>query len=339
MTTNIHPAWDLRQDDIVIAFMGPPKAGKSFFISLLTDHPVRQARHWLWNITSAIEAIRVSRPKYGDRIVLVDVPSFDDIRRTDLEVLKMIGKWLKKTYERDIKLSGIIYLHRITDRRVGASPLKNLRMFGALCGDVTMTSVSMVTNMWQKVKPEVGAAREAELTATFWKPFIVNGASVERLVTNDSTAAWRIVEQCIQRGGGESLLLQEELVEFERNLGETAAGKTLHTMLLRALDNQKELLESLRVKIEESNDATLTKELRKECGEIEQEIIRTSEEAKKLDVSRQTLKRTILSAIGKSTGVVCSFFGGVKLALTSHPRSPSTVRDMSRTITDTMAKI
>jgi len=34
---------------------------------------------------------------YGSKIVLVDTPGFDDDKRSDIEILELIGDWLKKT--------------------------------------------------------------------------------------------------------------------------------------------------------------------------------------------------------------------------------------------------
>lgn len=95
--------------------MGPTGSGKSYvgdgrlyvlgaeacvsqFIDLLTGQPGRRAGNSLKSVTSQIQLTRVKHPKYGDRIVLVDTPGFDDTSRTDKQVLQMIGDWLQKTW-------------------------------------------------------------------------------------------------------------------------------------------------------------------------------------------------------------------------------------------------
>lgn len=45
-----------------------------------------------------VQVTRIKHPKYGDRIVLVDTPGFDDTTRSDMEILEIIGKWLTNTY-------------------------------------------------------------------------------------------------------------------------------------------------------------------------------------------------------------------------------------------------
>lgn len=44
-------------------------------------------------------------------IYLVDTPGFDDTNRSDTDVLKAIATWLTKSYAKDVRLNGILYLH------------------------------------------------------------------------------------------------------------------------------------------------------------------------------------------------------------------------------------
>ncbi len=71
-------------------------------------------------------------------ITLVDTPGFDDSERSDTEILTLIADWLQDSFEDRIFLSGIIYLHRISDIRMSGSSIKNLRMFRKLCGTENM---------------------------------------------------------------------------------------------------------------------------------------------------------------------------------------------------------
>ncbi|KAF9450922.1 hypothetical protein P691DRAFT_757794 [Macrolepiota fuliginosa MF-IS2] len=276
----------IQKDDIIIAFMGPTGAGKSYFIDLLTGQRGKRAGASLKSVTSQIQATRIKRSRWDDKIVLVDTPGFDDTTKSDMEILQMISDWLRKTYERDVKLTGLIYLHRITDNRMAGSPLKNLRMFGELCGDVAMNQVILVSTMWEKMRADIGAGREAELKDKFWKPLIERGSGVARLEKSDSTEeAWSIVEKLIkQKEEREAVLLQEELVELGIKLNETQAGKTLYTGLQRLLADQRESLRSLLAQVEKSDDPALTKELKKEYARIEDQFQKTFEEVKKLKI-------------------------------------------------------
>ena len=114
----------------------------------------------------------------GSSIYLVDTPGFDDTQRKDTDVLREIADFLNESYESQIHLSGIVYLHRISDTRLGGSGMRNLRMFKKLVGEDGLANVVFATTMWSML-PDLGAgyAREAELTQRndFWQYMISKG--------------------------------------------------------------------------------------------------------------------------------------------------------------------
>lgn len=111
----------------------------------------------------------------GQRVFLLDTPGFDDTNRSDTDVLKTISGDLARMYSKDIKLSGIIYLHRITDVRFSGSAQKNLSVFKKLCGDDFYPNVVLATTIWENLSnpglsTTVGDRRENELleTSEWW---------------------------------------------------------------------------------------------------------------------------------------------------------------------------
>ena len=86
-------------------------------------------------------------------VFFADTPGFDDTTRSDTDVLKNIVLWLGLMREQSIKLSGIIYLHRITDNRVGGLAWRNLRMLHSLVGADKMANVLLVSTRWEDVRP------------------------------------------------------------------------------------------------------------------------------------------------------------------------------------------
>ncbi|KAJ3553264.1 hypothetical protein NP233_g12685 [Leucocoprinus birnbaumii] len=257
--TVINGTKSVKQDDIVVAFLGPIGAGKSYFIDLLTGERDKRAGHSLRAVTKKIEATRVQHSSLPDRdIVLVDTPGFDDSTKSDMEILNMISEWLRKTYKSDIKLYGLIYLHRITDNRITDYPFKNLRMFGELCGEDAMTQVVLVTTMWEKVKEEVGKAREEELKAFYWKNLIDKGSNIDSLRQATPEEAWRVVL---------------EIINKRLNKG-TEAG--IRTEPGGKLEKQLETMKYLLAKAETSNDPQLTKEVKKEYDRVQKEYDKAS---------------------------------------------------------------
>ncbi|PPR07926.1 hypothetical protein CVT24_000906 [Panaeolus cyanescens] len=187
-----------RSDDIIIAVMGPTGVGKSNFIEKLTGMSKVETQgissQGLASFTSDIETIRIyGHPKYGSRIVLADTPGFDDTHRSDMEILVLISNWLKARYESGVLLSGIIYLHRISDNRMSGSPARNLKMFGKLCGDSGARRVAFITTMWDRAtEPEKLATyenRQNQLKA-YWAPMIDQGAQVGKF-DNTTDSAWQ----------------------------------------------------------------------------------------------------------------------------------------------------
>jgi hypothetical protein len=96
-------------------------------------------------------------------VYLINTPGCGDTNCSDTDVLKEIAFFLSQTYKHTIRLAGIIYLHRITDDRVGSSALRNLNMFKQLCGEDVYEHVVLVTIMWGNLTwPNLSKSRGVE---------------------------------------------------------------------------------------------------------------------------------------------------------------------------------
>ncbi|KAF9449530.1 hypothetical protein P691DRAFT_758999 [Macrolepiota fuliginosa MF-IS2] len=181
---------DSTRDDIIIAVLGPTGAGKSTFIEAATGYQ-GGVGHTLDSCTSEVTAVRVT---FMDeiRVVLVDTPGSDDTCRSDLDVLKLISRWLEKTYGDDVKLAGIIYLHRITDNRIACTPFRDLNKFLQLYGEGAFKKVIISTTMWQDSNEEVGGAQETKLVRNCWAEMIIRGSRTARFMNNQQSA-WNIL--------------------------------------------------------------------------------------------------------------------------------------------------
>ncbi|KAF9449507.1 hypothetical protein P691DRAFT_852465 [Macrolepiota fuliginosa MF-IS2] len=295
------PTEKLRSEDIIIAVMGPTGTGKSHFIDVLTrQKPGTRSGNELKSHTSEVQSTILEKYEGNQNLVLVDTPGFDDTERSDMEILDMISKWLEKTYRKKIKLTGILYLHRITDNRMAGTPLRNLRLFGELCGDVAMGRVALVTTMWDKLRrPEAGEKRENELRENFWRGMLEKGSTVSRF-DNTLNGAEEIIQGLIvEKNKRETLLLQEELVDLKRRLNETHAGQMLYSTLQRLLDDQKNAIEKLIAQIEAQADRNpqLIEKLRKEQEKIEEELEKTLVDVRRLKVPLS--RRIILFFFGR----------------------------------------
>ena len=67
------------------------------FIDTLTGQSGKRSGTGLESCTTEVHAVRLSNYReYGNRLVLVDTPSFDDTHKSDLEILQLISDWLQK---------------------------------------------------------------------------------------------------------------------------------------------------------------------------------------------------------------------------------------------------
>ena len=178
---------------------------------------------------------------------MVDTPGFNDTVRSDTEILMSLVDWMKESYE-EKELSGIIYLHSISDARMTRSSLQNLRMFRKLCGDDNLQNVILATTKWG-ITPESDAlAREKELCSNneFWGLMIKDGAMVERF-DNTKDIARYLVEKIFQTGTERfTPKIQQEVVKERKKLSDTDAGAFIDEALIEQAKKHAEEVKNLR---------------------------------------------------------------------------------------------
>jgi len=241
--TEVVDAGTLQSDDILIALMGLTGSGKSQIIDSLTGQKAR-ATTSLKSCADEVSAYRVlGHEKYGNKLVLVDTPGFNATYNSDKQILEMISKWMAKTYKRLVTLTGIFYVHRITDIQVSEIAHHNLCMFAELCGDKCARNVMFVTTMWDKARDMAAAEKkEAALKERYWRTMIYHGASVGRFHINGPDSPWELVDKMTQRNQlGQALRLQEEMVDEKKRFHETNARKALSYDLQKLLLKQSKL--------------------------------------------------------------------------------------------------
>jgi len=235
---------DLEPDDIVIAVFGPMGSGKSTFVCSASGRATHVVGHTLKSCTNEVIAVKFWDEESCRHVVLVDTPGFDRTFKSELDILTMVSKWLNSSYSKNKLLSGILYLHRIADNRMGGTPLRNLRMFRELCGKDPLDKVYFTTTMWDEVTEEVGDRRLKELRTDFWNTMLAQGAQThECKSSNDSK---RLIRDIIFKEDERRILqLQQEMGEHNKKLKETAAGQYLFSQLEELVVKQSELLQKI----------------------------------------------------------------------------------------------
>ncbi|KAH8093904.1 P-loop containing nucleoside triphosphate hydrolase protein [Cristinia sonorae] len=236
------------KESVTIAVMGATGAGKSTFINLASAAKL-QVGEGLESCTAEVTAALpfLLDDKY---VTLVDTPGFDDTVKTEAEILRLISTFLAVTYEANRRLNGVIFLHRISDVRVGGVAKKNFRLFRKLCGDETLRSVVIATNMWSEVAPEKGEAREHELATNdkFFKPALDKGA---RMVRHDNTveSAHSLLRTLMEKETI-TLAVQREMVNEGKTVAQTSAGLDLQAELNEQMDRHREEIRQMKERME-----------------------------------------------------------------------------------------
>ncbi|KAF5670342.1 P-loop containing protein [Fusarium circinatum] len=182
----------------------------------------------------------------GQNIILVDTPGFNDTYKSDTEILLDLAKWLEVTYRQNAKLTGILYLHRITDVRMDGSAMRNLKMFRKLCGEDPMKNVIILSTFWGQIDNERAIAHEAELKTNpdFWGSMIEHGAQVLRFDGTQQSAIDTLMSLATK--AKMTLDIQRELVDEEKPLGETAAGNAVNEELHHLEKKYREKLDEIQ---------------------------------------------------------------------------------------------
>lgn len=228
-------------------------------------------------------------------VYLVDTPGFDDTDRKDTDILKEIATWLTKTYKQNIHLSGILYLHRISDNRMGGCAHRNLVMFKKLYGPEGVKNVIFLTTFWEKVEGSDGDTREQTLKTTekFWGYFVERGAQVQRHWNNHDSAI-AVIQNFVPLDITQSpqhvkLAIQTEMVDSHKDLDQTSAGLELQGELQKEREKMLQELEERAKEIQEEKDQELREILRKDQENQAKELQRRDTEIQELKISMERM--------------------------------------------------
>jgi hypothetical protein len=153
---------------------------------------------------------------------------------------------LSFSYKRGITLTGLLFLHRITDNRMAGTPLKNLRMFERLCGVNALRNVMLVTTMWSEIDDMTALSYEKELQTTYWNAMVSAGSRISRFDYSHESA-WAIVDHL--NGTPLPVQLQVELVDEGKPLAHTSAGTTLFQWFENLISHLRDLVIKLEARL------------------------------------------------------------------------------------------
>lgn len=163
----------------------------------------------------------------------------------------MANSHLHARYQNGHRLTGIIYLHRITDIRVGGISRRTFNVFRKLCGQDSLANVMIVTNMWSNPPTERELEREDELRthSDFFQPALEKGATLVRREHKNQESAHAIIRRLLDKQPT-VMSFQHELVDEKRELSETGAGQEVAHELIMAAERHKAEMQSLKADME-----------------------------------------------------------------------------------------
>jgi len=224
---------------------------------------------------------------------LIDTPGFDDSTRSDTDILREVASWLTKAYTNNIKLTGIIYLHRILDVRLGGSAMKNLRMFKKLCGADNLGSVVLCTTFWGQVDEATAAVREHQLQTReeFWGGLIARGSKMFRQDQGKSSGE-NIIKYLVGRRSKMVLEIQKEMVDGRKTLTQTAAGAEVQADLEKLREKYEAEVAQLRDEMTKAlaqHDEEWQEEVNRHREQLEARIKQSEEDRQKMEARHEEL--------------------------------------------------
>ncbi|CAE6352818.1 unnamed protein product [Rhizoctonia solani] len=261
------------QRPILIALFGATGVGKSTFANDASGGDLGVGR----GLNSRTRTVQKS-PTFqidGRSVVLLDTPGFDDEEISDVGTLKQIAGYLSSNYGQGQILSGIIYLHRITDNRMGGANARTFNLFRKMCGTETLRNVIIATNMWSNPPTDVQEMREQQLQNNFFREALDGGARMFRRDAQGRESAHRILRQLVGQAPL-PLRIDVETVVEKKALHETDAGKAVEVRLLERINRQEEAIKEARRELEQAhldearNAANLQEEVEREQREMDE---------------------------------------------------------------------
>ncbi|TDL21097.1 hypothetical protein BD410DRAFT_315202 [Rickenella mellea] len=278
--------------------MGPTGSGKTSFINLASGSNLEVGK----TVSSCTSIVAASRPfdLDGRRVTLLDTPGFDDTEKETSEILQTIAVFLERQYKAGVKLHGVIYVHRISDKKVGKSSKANFSLFRRLCGDKTLQNVIIMTNMWSEVTEDNGLERAEQLLALdgFFKQAVERHA---RMIHNkmDTIQSAHNVIRAILKNIPLALSIQTELVDEQRKFSETSAGQEVDRRLTEQVARYHAQLMEMEKQIEEAsvmNDEETMVEIADEAARLREDLERLKRERENQSANYESLKNDFAAA-------------------------------------------
>lgn len=207
----------------------------------------------------------------GQTVTLIDTPGFDDTERSDADILALVASYMAQSYDEGMLLTGVIFVHPISQQRLLGSEARRNRLFKKILGEDAYRRVTIATTMWNQVPEREAESRmdQRRNRNDIWGDMVNRGAKVVRHDDNEASAT-AIIQNMMQFKSPVELQLQKELLEVEGQIGLTSAGKQLDEDLGAVISKLRSEIDALRREGAERSEEM--SELRQKLEQREHEL-------------------------------------------------------------------
>ena len=271
--------------------MGITGSGKSTLIKQVTGQcvPVGDGI-----FSTTIEVATYKTTINGQEVLIVDTPGFDDSSRNEGEILENITSKLAQMYVDTIPISGVIYVHDITNEKFTGSASRYLSMFARIVGPNALRNVTLLTTKWDRNSMDNGKAEKERREKMFkdrpWQELIKQGASVRRIGLTDGRNAYTNIVAEVLQNVAATLQIQQELIDNKLPLKETSAGRILDEQIRKATETIQNDLQEVQQQLLSSKNQH-SKQVQELRTSLEEERQRLRDEIQKAEQSRNVLQQ------------------------------------------------
>jgi hypothetical protein len=120
-------------------------------------------------------------------VTFIDTPGFDNTVKDGAEILALISLSLRRAHSENKLLSGVIYLHRITDMKITGASVRRLAL-KKMCDTERYENIALATTMWDTVTEDIREQREKELKEKYWEHILSGGGNTYRHDSKETSA-------------------------------------------------------------------------------------------------------------------------------------------------------
>ena len=154
-------------------------------------------------------------------------------------------------------------------------------MFRTICGESTLGNVVIATSMWGGDSQDISEARNRELRNRFFKQALDGGAKMAR--HHDTIESTHGIVRMVLGNSPAALQIQRELVDQQKDIADTTAGKAiiveLNEQIKRHQTELREVLEEIEQALEEKDEET-RRELEEEKRKLQERVMEIANDEK-----------------------------------------------------------